>query len=610
MRKFLPILFAVIFCISNAFGQTKPVDTDGDGYLNISNAEHMKWLSDSSWYYAYPYASKIELDNDIDLSESKTWNISNHDDNPNTPDSAKGWNPIGKEKTNGLQSIYTIKAFEGNGHEIKNLYINRPQESIVGLFANVGRVRNLTISNCFIRGQESVGCICGVSSSTNETDIRNCEVSGLVVGNSMVGGFLGHSSTSGVYILDCVFDGSVSGNENIGGLVGEGKASITDCLLSGNIRGKENIGGIVGYGKRIQFDNCSFDGNVTGENNVGGIVGSNEFGDGFWNISVTGTISGNNQIGGICGNETRGDSRYYDCSFIGTINAKENAGGIIGAATEDQYSTSSLYRCYSKAIINSNNIAGGLVGCNATLIERCFSEGSLTCAYVCGGVTAINKTSNTIHDCFSRCSISSQSVSGGIAGQNEGEIYNCYYAGISESINSTGGLIGTNTGIVENSFWDKNISGIDTSAGGTGLTTAQMKTKSTFTDAGWNFKIVWDIDGTTNDGYPFLRDVTVGIEDEVTPFPENEIAIYPNPAEDMIYVEVPEPVEGSALRQAQWPEGVNIYDYTGNVVYSGNAGEIGISFLPPGVYFVRMTPPPTPPYQSGEHSMTGKFVKR
>jgi len=37
------------------------------------------------------------------------------------------------------------------------------------------------------------------------------------------------------------------------------------------------------------------------------------------------------------------------------------------------------------------------------------------------------------------------------------------------------------------SFWDIETSGQSTSAGGTGKTTAQMQTMSTFTDAGWDF---------------------------------------------------------------------------------------------------------------------------
>jgi len=45
----------------------------------------------------------------------------------------------------------------------------------------------------------------------------------------------------------------------------------------------------------------------------------------------------------------------------------------------------------------------------------------------------------------------------------------------------------SNEGMTTASFWDMETSGQSTSAGGTGLTTAEMQTESTFTDVGWDF---------------------------------------------------------------------------------------------------------------------------
>ena len=58
---------------------------------------------------------------------------------------------------------------------------------------------------------------------------------------------------------------------------------------------------------------------------------------------------------------------------------------------------------------------------------------------------------------------------------------------------------------ITDSFYDKATSGQSDSGKGTGKTTAQMKTKATFTN--WDFDTIWDIDtsGTINDGYPYLR---------------------------------------------------------------------------------------------------------
>jgi hypothetical protein len=57
---------------------------------------------------------------------------------------------------------------------------------------------------------------------------------------------------------------------------------------------------------------------------------------------------------------------------------------------------------------------------------------------------------------------------------------------------------------VNYSFWDVNSSGQATSDGGTGKTTTEMKTESTFTSAGWDFDGSDEIWYMAEDGYPIL----------------------------------------------------------------------------------------------------------
>jgi len=52
-------------------------------------------------------------------------------------------------------------------------------------------------------------------------------------------------------------------------------------------------------------------------------------------------------------------------------------------------------------------------------------------------------------------------------------------------------------------FWDTQASGQPSGSYGTGKTTAQMKTRKTFTDAAWNFTTIWGI--LENVTYPFLQ---------------------------------------------------------------------------------------------------------
>jgi hypothetical protein len=92
---------------------------------------------------------------------------------------------------------------------------------------------------------------------------------------------------------------------------------------------------------------------------------------------------------------------------------------------------------------------------------------------------------------------------------NWGTLTACYATGSVSGVDQVGGLVGENPyGSVVSSFWDTQTSGQTTSAGGTGKTTAEMKTLSTFTSAGWDFVEIWGIE--ENQTYPFLRKYLTG----------------------------------------------------------------------------------------------------
>jgi len=76
---------------------------------------------------------------------------------------------------------------------------------------------------------------------------------------------------------------------------------------------------------------------------------------------------------------------------------------------------------------------------------------------------------------------------GGLAARSHGTVTNCYSSGLVTGDFRLGGLVGWHYGLIGNSFWDVNTSGSATSDGGTPKTTVEMKTMSTFTDAGWDF---------------------------------------------------------------------------------------------------------------------------
>jgi len=114
---------------------------------------------------------------------------------------------------------------------------------------------------------------------------------------------------------------------------------------------------------------------------------------------------------------------------------------------------------------------------------------------------------------------------GGLVGNNDNTtINNSYSTGYVDG-NPAGGLVGfSNNSFVNNSFWDMDTFGQTTSVGGTGKTTNEMQTISTYTDLGWDFirelengiNNYWIILSSFNNGYPiqtwrdgfFLSDFT------------------------------------------------------------------------------------------------------
>jgi len=160
----------------------------------------------------------------------------------------------------------------------------------------------------------------------------------------------------------------------------------------------------------------------------------------------------------------------------------------------------------------SSDDCGGFAGQTdgTTSIDQCYSTRTVTNTAnndSIGGFVGYNDGA-TINDCYSRSEVvggTSDKV-GGFVGQNAvgKTITDCYSTGAVAGDTDVGGFCGDNYGTITTCFWDTQTSGQAGSDGGTGKTTAQMKTEATFTDAGWDFTAIWDIDGVTNNGYPFF----------------------------------------------------------------------------------------------------------
>jgi parallel beta-helix repeat protein len=260
-----------------------------------------------------------------------------------------------------------------------------------------------------------------------------------------------------------------------------------------------SLGGIV---KNIRLNNVD----ITGRNDLGGLVGVN----GGWilNIHITGTMTGNSQIGCIVGdNYGRISLSSSDVKIAGSA----NIGGIAGYNND-----AAIEGCHAHGTVTGSGVfgsqLGGLVGyMSGGWMNSSYATGSVTGTgmYV-GGLIGWNDGS-WIRDSYATgdaTSVTSQFI-GGFIGYNQGSVDNSYSTGSVVGDANLGGFVGYNDGTISDSFWDTQTSGMGTGIGGgtttgaTGRNTAQMKSVSTFTAAGWDFaNNWWMLNGQT---YPMTK---------------------------------------------------------------------------------------------------------
>ena len=279
MKKCILFIYMLFGITINAISQVQPTDTDGDGYINISTLEHLRWVSEnsSSW------ANNFELDNNINAAVTANWN------------SGAGFSPIG------IDTIAFTGKFEGNGFAIDSLYINRPETDYVGLFrwTDGADISNVGITNCRIIGKNYVG---GLVGDNNNSTVSNCYSTGNISSTGEdVGGLIGRNFSSTV--SNCYSSSSVSGNRFIGGLVGANNGStLSICYSISNVNGIANVGGLVGWNYASTVINSYSTGKVTSSICVGGLVGRNSSST-VSNCYSTGAISGSDNVGGLIGED-------------------------------------------------------------------------------------------------------------------------------------------------------------------------------------------------------------------------------------------------------------------------------------------------------------------
>ncbi|NOR45922.1 MAG: hypothetical protein GQ534_10085 [Candidatus Delongbacteria bacterium] len=197
-------------------------------------------------------------------------------------------------------------------------------------------------------------------------------------------------------------------------------------------------------------------------------------------------------------------------SYTGSLIGYANPGIITNSSTE--------------GVVTGTDYIGGLVGyvSNSSSVSNSLSKGSVLGISYCGGLIGVIY-STSVTDCYTQAAVSRLSGAtsldiAGFAGYNgSSTITDSYSTGSVEYIDATSpvdkGFVGPNVGTINNSFWNIETSSQSSSAGSAiGITTNEMRTLATFTDATWDFQdedingteYIWGMNYAENNAFPFL----------------------------------------------------------------------------------------------------------
>ncbi len=306
-----------------------------------------------------------ELTADLDFDQ-------NNDNRITSADAAwwnggSGWEPIGGNSLASVTWGYPgfTATFQGNGHTISHLYIDRPGRNAVGLFgATKGKnsvIRNLTLADVNVASKRNVGALVGSSWGS----IEGVHVSGRVSGDragGLVGQLSGRASRSH---SEAVVTGGSAGNRlvSFGGLVSVLTGSVESSYATGSVTGTHNVGGLVGFmyeGGRVS--RCYATGDVTvSVTNGGGLIGLNNSGS-ISACYATGEVSGNGNIaGGLVGlsRNPSGNRGAIVASYArGRVTATGSRTGGLGGKGGASV-TNSYWDVTTSGIADDNNAATG-----------------------------------------------------------------------------------------------------------------------------------------------------------------------------------------------------------------------------------------------------------
>lgn len=374
---------------------------NGIGYTVIRDVNQLQAVYNADRYTAVYYV----LGTDIDATDTASWNA------------GEGFSPIGADYP---QNSF-FGTFDGLGHSIDGLYINRPGLGTVGLFGKVedSNIRNIKLTNANITGGNYTGGLIGqlYASYGAAANILNNHVQGSITGTSYyTGGLIGHSNAyygSTTTVRGNSTEGTVQGETySVGGLIGNNYSYGTNAVtqISNNsstadvtgLGAGANTGGLVGDsvaafgGTNLIYDSYAM-GNVTsnGYGYAGGLAGR-QFATNAGSVNTvriersyaTGAVhSANSSAGGLVGRNYASGENGTNIGGIASINQSyatglvsgegrnQYLGGLVGENYTDQGGQASISNSYATATVVADSTGtGGPYGFVAGLVGQNYAS--------------------------------------------------------------------------------------------------------------------------------------------------------------------------------------------------------------------------------------------
>ncbi len=521
--KAFAILFALFLSSPVLIGQIAIAPEFGDGTAEnpyqINTLENLYWLAAEDDEVSDPdiasrWSAHYMQTADIDAASTADWF------------DGAGWIPIGKFY--GFPSAENVSFgghYEGQGHEIQNLSINRDIDSGCGLFgyANSATIVNLIVSQANVQGGKNTGLIFGVVMGSTITD---CFATGIVAGTNIVGGIAGLAYFGTAALERCSFSGTIQS-------VGPSTGALVGSRESGGIRNSfYNLAAVTINGSSQITIGALDPDNFTAWQNSGMNLNINDYlnlengeyqinsASNFLSLMIWGQFS--EYVFKLNADVDLAEfPNHYIPYFSGYL--KGNGKKVSSFLLERNLSHLGLFGSVFRATIEHMSVSGSITSSGSRLgllvgiggdvnIIGCYGTGSISGeGSDVGGLIGVHQYGR-IENCFSRVNVTGEDMVGGFVGSvwSTGRITNCYSTGYVNCQIYSGGFAGTTFGLTSilNCYWDVERSGHQTSPVAEGRTTAEMTypyDANTYVD--WSFSSIWaeDIGSSQNDGYPVLR---------------------------------------------------------------------------------------------------------